>query len=72
MTRAFISLLKGEIQIAFYYHPLFPIVIIVLLYLLLFRKKHKLSANTELLFFIVVYFLFIAVYIYRYKHNILP
>ncbi|MBQ2282948.1 MAG: DUF2752 domain-containing protein [Agathobacter sp.] len=41
MTRAFLSLLRLDIKSAFFYHPLFPMVILVAVLWLLERLKIK-------------------------------
>lgn len=62
MTRAWISLIKPNPRMAFYYHPLFPIPAIVFLGYI-FRKKlpHKLKK----IGIIIIICLFFAVYIWR-------
>jgi len=65
MTRAFIALLKLDFAEAFYFHPLFPIVIVVLIFAVLdyfkvfvFSRKFKDIATIVIpLIFIVVYFI---------------
>lgn len=65
MTRAFLSLLRLDFASAFYYHPLFPLVILVALYLIveylgIFRLKHT-HKNIALWvicgLFLIVYFI---------------
>ncbi len=62
ITRAYISLLSGDISAAFYYHPLF--LLIVPLYLVLFFRR-KFSQRFVMIFALSVIAAFIAVYIAR-------
>lgn len=62
MTRAYFALLKGDVKLAFYYHPLFLLPIPLVL-LIIFEKRMPKKLNTALLSLIV--FLFILVYIIR-------
>ncbi|MBQ8624945.1 MAG: DUF2752 domain-containing protein [Agathobacter sp.] len=65
MTRAFLSLLRFDFASAFYYHPLFPLVILVALYWVLeyfgiFQLKSKFKRISLWVIcglFIIVYFL---------------
>lgn len=62
MTRAWTSFLNGDIEKAFYYHPLFWLVIIIPV-IILFRKKiNERLYNGIMLFFIV---LVLGCYFYR-------
>ena len=65
MTRAFLSLARFDIQSAFYYHPLFPVVILFVGYLILehfhlftLTDKHKrIGIWIICILFIAVYFI---------------
>ena len=62
LTRAYLSLLKGDIKQAFIYHPLFWIIPFILV--IIFGKfKYK----NKILISIII--LFIIVYIYRMINN---
>ncbi len=66
MTRAFISLVKFDFEMAFYYHPLFPVVIIfVILALLDYFKIIKLSDRVKRCGLWTTVILFFAVYAIR-------
>ncbi len=62
ITRAYLSLLSGDISAAFYYHPLFWL--IVPLYLVLFFRR-KFSQRFVLIFSFAAITAFTAVYIAR-------
>lgn len=71
LTRASLSFIKGDIAIAFAYHPLFPLAwalpVLLALYLIL-HAKNKLAKRGELAFvfiFCVIGLAFAAVYILR-------
>ena len=66
MTRAWMALLKGNVQLAYYYHPLFFLPPIALVILLL-RKKICKTIFNSLIFIIAV--LFVIVYILRMLHG---
>ena len=66
MTRAWLALLKGNVQLAYYYHPLFFLPPIALVILLL-RKKICKTIFNSLIFIIAV--LFVIVYILRMLHG---
>lgn len=63
MTRAFLALLRGDVRKAFYWHPLFPLVILIFLVFLLKRKykvieniwQNKLILKSVILLFILCY-----------------
>lgn len=65
MTRALLSCLKLDFKAAFYYHPLFPLVIVLMivyfLYLFKIVKLSKKTINliiwTSSVIFIIVYFI---------------
>lgn len=65
MTRAMLALIQWKWKLAFYYHPLFPIVIFVVLYYILERlgilrigdKKKKILLYFIILCFILAYIL---------------
>ncbi|NTV77986.1 MAG: DUF2752 domain-containing protein [Clostridiales bacterium] len=64
MTRAWFSLMRGDISGAFYYHPLFalPVVFIVVWIL---RKKEKISSLVYGTILVIGVLIFIAAYIIR-------
>lgn len=66
MTRAFISLFHLNLKDAFYYHALWPVVLIVLpTYLVLKAKKIKIDKRLENTISIIIALLFLVYYIYR-------
>lgn len=66
MTRALISAAKLDFNAAFYYHPLFFLVILAAIYIALkLSGKIKISKKTENRLIMVVCILFIAVYFIR-------
>ena len=66
MTRAFLSLLKFDFEMAFYYHPLFWVVIMVVLYGIVKYLFHlELDAKKEKILFWIICFLFMSVYFLR-------
>lgn len=60
MTRAFLALLRLDFEEAFYYHPLFPLVIvaavIILLYFLKIIKIKRKTKNIALGIFCAIFF----------------
>ena len=67
MTRAFTSLMNGDLNMAFFYHPLWPLVIIIAIVFLLYKlpKKPIINKKTFKIILILSIILLIAVYIYR-------
>lgn len=66
MTRALLKAVRLDIKSAFYYHPLFWVVIIVAIYMLLkLTKKIRISREAENKLILAVCILFIIVYIIR-------
>lgn len=66
MTRAFISLLKFDISQAFYYHPLFPVVIVCgIVMVLIYFKKITMSPKTKNILLSILSAVFIITYFYR-------
>lgn len=66
MTRALLSVAKLDLKAAFYYHPLFFIVILAAIYIALkLSGKIKISKKTENSLIMAVCILFIAVYFIR-------
>ncbi len=63
MTRAYISMLKGNLKTAFYFHPLFPVPMLYLVYYI--GVKDKVSHHLDKTLMCFVIFLFVAVYLYR-------
>lgn len=62
MSRAWLSVLHGDISQAFHYHPLFWMVVPICI-IFLFHKK--LSSNYKKILIAIFIFLFLAVYIIR-------
>lgn len=62
MTRALISLLKLDINKAFYFHPLFPLVII---FLIVYCFKSKVNYKYYKCFIFIIVILFLIIYTYR-------
>ena len=66
MTRAFMSLLELDLSRAFYYHPLFIVVIFTCIYLLLKHfKLFKMSDKYEKIAFYIIVLAFVIVYFIR-------
>ena len=66
MSRAFYSVLEFKFERAFYYHPLWPLVLIVILLVGIdLLKIHKFKDKTKKIFIKVVCVIFIAVYVIR-------
>ncbi len=61
MTRAYISLFKGDIANAFFMHPLFPLVPVIAVLLIVSRYKEKHFTKT----YIAIGIAFLIVYIIR-------
>lgn len=67
MTRALLSAVRFDFREAFYYHPLFGVVIVFIIYMLLkCTGKIKVSREAENKLLLAVSMLFIAVYIIRF------
>lgn len=62
MSRAWLSVLHGNLSLAFYYHPLFWMAVPMAL---CFFFREKLSARVRKWALIVIAFLFIGVYLFR-------
>lgn len=66
MTRAFGALLKLDFEMAFYYHPLWPLAVLsIVLVIINLIKPFKVKEKTKLFFIILVCVVFIVVYIIR-------
>ena len=66
MTRAFFALLRLDFSSAFYYHPLWPLVIVVVVYLLSrYFAWFRLSEVNEKRLLVVIVLIFLGVYFYR-------
>ncbi|MGM0139236.1 hypothetical protein IGI65_001688 [Enterococcus sp. DIV0755b] len=66
MTRAFIHLAQGDITTAFYYHPLFwVIILLVLLYGVSLKKAVIARLLTNKYWWMGIIGLFLVVYLYR-------
>lgn len=65
MTRAFLALITLNLKDAFYYHPLFPVVIIWAIAYLLYRKKliHPSKKCIDLFLTITVILFFVTYFI---------
>jgi len=74
LTRAYVSLFKGDFAFAFYYHPLFfllPAALFCVIFLL-YTEKTKSGKKARLpviIFSVLIVLLFIAVYIFRLFYN---
>ncbi|EOT42567.1 DUF2752 domain-containing protein [Enterococcus dispar] len=69
MTRAFVHLAQGEITTAFYYHPLFwVIILLVVLYGISLKKPTIAKILTNKYWWIGIAVLFLGVYFYRMVH----
>ncbi len=62
MSRAWLSLLRGDIRMAFYYHPLFLLPVVALL-VWIFKNKLPQALYRFIMFTIVL--LFVIIYMYR-------
>ena len=66
MTRAFLSLLHFDIRMAFYYHPLFPIVILTGCYFIVEKLGiYQMSDKMKKIFLSIIVFLFVMTYFIR-------
>jgi len=68
MTRAFISLINGDINLAFTFHPLWPLVLIIPIIILLHyypKQKPVIGKRVYNILLGILLFLIIAVYLYR-------
>lgn len=66
MSRAFISLITLDFKDAFFYHPLFPLVIIIaVVYLLIHFGKIKITTSQKNIFLYTVFAIFFATYFIR-------
>ena len=66
MTRAFFALIRLDFEEAFYYHPLFPVVIVAAIVIVLyFFKVIKVSHKTKNIAISIFCALFFAVYFIR-------
>ena len=64
MTRAWFSLMRGDISGAFYYHPLFALPVVFIIVWIL-RKKEKISSLVYRTILVIGVLIFIAAYIIR-------
>ena len=62
MTRAFMSLLRGQLKLAFYYHPLVYLMPFIVVY---FFVKDKLPGRIRKMLVFTICMAFVIVYIYR-------
>jgi len=65
MTRAYLSLFRGNLNEAFFYHPLFPIVPLILSIVLFRGSKTVNNLFSSNKFWISILFLFIGVWVVR-------
>ena len=66
MSRAFFSLAKLDISAAFYYHPLFPLVILIVIYeFIKWLEVIKPSLKVNIIVYGIAIFLIILVFILR-------
>lgn len=62
MSRAWLSVLQGNIDMAFYYHPLFLLVIPLIIFMVLAHKTNKKIFKVIL---VIILIIFITVYFIR-------
>lgn len=65
ITRACCSIIQLDFQSAFYYHPLFWLIIPFILYMLLGKRPYFGSDRKETIISVIILALIIGVYIYR-------
>ncbi len=66
LSRAFFSLARFDIAGAFYYHPLFPLIILMVVFeFLRWLEMFKISKKTHVIIYGVVFLAFIIVFIIR-------
>ncbi len=70
MTRALIAAAQLDFERAFYYHPLFPLVIILIIAAgVIYVKKIQLSSRVKIIITVVLSAIFFSVYLYRLFHG---
>jgi len=66
MKSALLALLRLDFSAAFYYHPLWPLVVLVVVYYgLVLLKIYKLTPGKQRAYFVAIMILFIGFYLYR-------
>lgn len=66
MSRALVTVLKLDFTKAFYYHPLWPLVVIIVIHLLIrYLYEVSFSDKNELRLYFVIMLVFIVTYLYR-------
>lgn len=68
-TRAYLSLLKLDFKSAFYYHPLFPILLPMVIYILFGKRPLFKSEKNEKVFLVIFAVIIAFVWIYRLLHK---
>ena len=70
MTRAFLCVLKGDLIEAFYFHPLWPLVIVAgIIFILVKIKVLKLSGKAVNILAFIAAFLFLLCFILRHVYH---
>lgn len=72
MFRAFMNLIKGDLAKAFYYHPLWPVVVVAVVVALLkrFRIIHLTKRQIDIAC-IIIAVLFVMCYVWRMTHGLM-
>jgi len=66
MTSAFLALARLKFKLAFYFHPLWPLVIVTTCYLVArYFKWFMFSERNEQILLVVIMVVFVVVYLYR-------
>ena len=68
-TRAYLSLLKLDFKSAFYYHPLFPILLPMVIYILFGKRPLFKSEKNEKVITVIFTVIIAFVWIYRLLHK---
>lgn len=68
MTRAFMSILHGNIADSFYYHPLWPVAIIAIL-IITFDSFFSFNRKFMNISLTIISVMFLCCFIYRHLHN---
>ncbi len=70
MTRALIAAAQLDFERAFYYHPLFPVVVLLIISaVVIYVKKIQLSSRVKIIITVALSAIFFAVYLYRLFHG---
>lgn len=65
ITRAYIALAKGDVKLAWHYHPLFWFIGPLIIFLLIFQNRLLNKKKAQLIIGIVSFILILGVYIFR-------